>query len=111
VSLPFAKYYTIALNGEADVTQTVGTFTELLTTAKYPLIKEKVLFSPYVGLGYSYGFSTGTTVGATGGVARFGFNAPVTLSKNWELNFQVETDFSHQLNGLVWYGARITCNF
>jgi len=111
ISLPFAKYYTVALNGEADVTQTVGTFTELITTAKYPVIKDKILFSPYVGVGYSYGFSTGTTVGATGSVERFGINTPFTLSKNWELNFQVETVFSQQLNGLVWYGARVTYNF
>lgn len=110
-SLAFWAHYTTALNAEADVTNTVGTFGEWLTTAKYPVVKDKVDFSPYVGIGYAYGFSSGAAVNQTGTVERVGFNVPVTLTEKWELNFQAETVFSHELDGQTWVGARVTYNF
>jgi len=111
VSLPFAKYYSAALNGEADVTRQVGCFGELLVTAKYPVIKDKLVVAPYAGAGYEYGFTSGAVVGASGGVERFGCNVPITLSTSWQINFQVETVFSSQLDGQVWFGTRLTYNF
>lgn len=97
-----------ALNAEADITREVGTFAELLVSGKFPVVKDKLLFDPYVAAGISSGFSTGDQTGLNSREIRFGANLPVTLSVHWKLNFQIESVFSTQLHGVVRAGGRVT---